>query len=219
MLTPVFVLVAGLDSAAAEMTEFRYTGKLKHHERGEEPAVVKEFGLLSIVDQQDDHPSSVFWRVNDPVGWPWFESFGWSVPTRRKIKWFELPGLLYDYDGQPWPIPFPPLHLPEGQRATGKSWTVDRLKYEVQSEAKNFREQPAITVLVTTNFGRAQELLYDTQTGMLQRAQVKLFLGRGDEFSLNIELAESDTLSANSREKVVAGFGASEKHAGSARPR
>ena len=33
-----------------------------------------------------------------------------------------------------------------------------------------------ITVLVTTNFGRAQELLYDAQTGMLQRAQVKLFL-------------------------------------------
>jgi peroxiredoxin len=203
---PVYVLGIALDSSAAEMTELRYKGKLKHHERGEEPAVVKEFGLLSIVDKQDDHPSTVFWRVNDQVGWPWPESFGWSGPNAGKAQEVRDPGLLYDYDGQPWPIPFPPLHLPEDHRATGKSWTVDRLKYEVQSEAKTFREQPAITVLVTTNFGRAQELLYDAQTGMLQRAQVKLFLGRGDEFSFNIELAESDTLSGNSRDKVVAGL-------------
>ena len=193
-------------SSAEEMTEIQYTGKLNHHKRGEEPTIVKEFSLLSIVEGQDDSINTLFWSVNDQAGWPWSESFGWSATVGNPNQDVRDPGLLYDYDGQPWPIPLPPVYLPADHRTTGKSWTVGRLKYEVQTDSKDFREQATITVLVTTNFGRAQQLRYDPKTGMLLHAQIKLFLGRGDEFSITLEQSEQNALSSSTREKVIAGL-------------
>ncbi|MDC0262059.1 redoxin domain-containing protein [Planctomycetaceae bacterium] len=194
-------------SSAEEMTEIRYAGKLNQHKRGEDPTMVKEFSLLSIVEGQDNSINTLFWRVNDQAGWPWSESFGWSATDANQNQGVRDPGLLHDYDGQPWPIPLPPVYLPADHRASGKSWTVDRLKYEVQKDSKNFREQATTTVLVTTNFGRAQELRYDPKTGMLLHAQIKLFLGRGDEFSMTLEQSEQNSLSSTTQEKVIAGLG------------
>jgi hypothetical protein len=76
------------------------------------------------------------------------------------------------------------------------------LKYEVQKPDRSDPQQPSARIIVTTNFGRAQELLYDPDTGFLREADVKLFLGRGDEFSLVVKRTETNALSDKVADKV-----------------
>lgn len=195
------------DASAQETRELQYRGTLTNRKRGQEPEPVKNFALLALADISEEKKlQSLFWRIEDTTGWQWPESYGWAVSTDGKDS-IRPVGLLYQYDGVPWPIPLPPLHLTSEQRAVGKSWTVDRFRYEVQAESKQFRDKPAITVLVTSNFGRAQELLYDPETGLLQGAEIKLFLGRGDEFAIKLEQSDANSLAGSVRKSVQTALG------------
>ncbi|MBD3675282.1 MAG: TlpA family protein disulfide reductase [Planctomycetaceae bacterium] len=208
----IFVAISCLSAialspaTAEEMRELQYRGTLSNRKRGEDPELVKTFGLLALVESSEQNLDSLFWRVEDTEGWQWPESFGWSVSAAGNQP-ARSAGLLYQYDNVPWPIPLPPLYLTPDQRKSGKSWTVDRRRYEVQEGSEKFQDQPSLTVLVNSNFGRAQKLQYDPATGLLQQAEIKLFLGRGDEFAMTLKRADANLLSETVRGDVRTSLG------------
>lgn len=195
--------VAPSVSDAAEIVELRYTGTLTSHPRGKEAEPVKTFHVMLLSERDNQEQNGEFWRTDENgSGRHWPESFGRIHPAETDAKQTRHPSLLFEHDRLPWPIPLPPLSLEASKLQAGKSWTVDRLKYEVAERDQSDPENPVVRVAVTSNFGRAQTLKYDPLTGHLIDGDVKLFLGRGDEFSLKITRTDTNDISEAVSEKV-----------------
>ena len=187
-------------------TELQYTGTLipSKAPAGEE----KAFAIIALVVPSEAGPSHLVWNLEErgAGGWTWPERFGALTPDAANSPKAQPIRLMHTHDGLPHPIGVrSPLFEFQDKLAADASWTDGRLEYRVARKRK-VKDRDCWQVEVASNLGRAQTLLIDAASGVLVSADQRVFMGRGDEFQLKLELQSQKTLSAADLGKAQAAF-------------
>ena len=168
--------------------EVRFTGALTQNVRGEDDQVLRRFEVLLLKSGD-----AAFFSVLDDerVGCPWPESFGsLSSPAGPS------PHLIYRYDGSLYTIPLPPLTLDiPGEADEGDEWANDDWSYRLVNRDKDSEDRSVWQVAATERRGRRQALQIDAATEILLQANVDVFMGQGDRFTLTLTQTSSTGLS------------------------
>ncbi len=145
---------------------------------------------------------SHFFNVIDDArhGCPWPESFGRTGPSIGADK--VQPHLVYDYDGQAYLIPLPPLvvALPAEIEANSK-W--EQFGWQLTAvERRSVDNVPMWIVEARERRGRQQMLTVDAASGTTLRAEADVFMGQGDQFKLTLSRSSMKTLEQGTADKV-----------------
>ena len=119
----------------------------------------------------------------------------------------QLIRVLYTHDGVANPIGVrsPVFEFQDKLQADG-SWSDGRLEYRV-SRKRKIKDRDCWQVEVASNLGRSQTLTIDAASGILVQAEHRVFMGRGDEFQLKLELQSQKALAAADFAKSQTAFG------------
>ena len=170
--------------------ELKYSGTLTQIERSGDRTPVKRFNVYALVSATDDG-HSVRFLVDEQGGggWAWPERFGEillndknAAQNRSKIQ------LLHTHDDSKYPLPLrqPLFEFPD-KLAIGQVWNSGKFEYSIESTQK-IRNVECFQVNVVNNFGRRQKIWVESATGLVMQAEQRVFMGRGDQFSLKMEL-------------------------------
>jgi hypothetical protein len=188
------VTVSVMTPAAAPRTESTYVGHLKP----DQPAATRPergFTLSVLTLPSDDAPRWGFQLEDRGMqGLAWPERFGIyagsaaaTAPTRR-------PALVHRVDDNPFVVPVPfPWFAEHARLATDAEWTDGLTSYRC-AEASRVLSRDCWIVQVMLDRGRRQQLAVEKDTGVIVRLEERLFLGRGDAFTLTYELTEQRAL-------------------------
>jgi peroxiredoxin len=139
-------------------------------------------------------PAGLFFHVSDDLrqGCPWPDSFG--VTSANPSPDTVQPHLIYPFDGTRYFLPLPPLvlALPE-KPEPGAAWSQQGWQMTVLSE-KKISGETAWEIEAPEPRGRRQTLTADAGTGFLLRAEMDVFMGQGDQFTLTLARSESRPL-------------------------
>jgi hypothetical protein len=187
-------------------TELQYTGTLipSKAPAAEEKAIT----ITALVVPSDAGPNHLVWNLEErgAGGWTWPERFGVLTPGAANNPKAQPIRLLHTHDGLPHPIGVrSPLFEFQDKLAADASWSDGRLEYRVAKKRK-VKDRDCWQVEVASNLGRAQTLLVDAASGVLVSADQRVFMGRGDEFQLKLDLQTQKTLSAADLAKAQAAF-------------
>mgnify|MGYP003390244477 CR=1 FL=1 len=207
LLTPGADLLGNAPGA-----ELRYTGTLARVTRGTAEQPLKKFTLLAIAARQADGIKLSY--LTDERGggnWAWPERFG-SLELNAKNKPANDAAirLLGEHEGHFYPLPIrqPFFEHPEqlGEDADG-DWISGTYSYEVAEGTKKVKDRNCAVVRVSTNNGRKQRLWVDqADNTLLVAAEQQVFMGRGDEFQLKLELESFKPLDAAMLAKIQTPF-------------
>lgn len=180
--------VAGLPDG----TQLDYTGSLALHAR-ETAKAGKTFHMTALVVGAAGDGQSLFYFVDERGGgaWAWPERFGqFSLAQPGDAA----PQLLQIHDGMPNPVRIrrPVFEFTE-KLAADTSWTDGQDEYLV-GRSKKVQGRDCWPVEVAAANGRHQSLLVEAGTGMIVTAEQRVFMGRGEEYELKLELSEQKTL-------------------------
>ncbi len=179
-----------VDAADVEMS---YVGTLTPTGRNaNSDAPVKRFELYSFLTGFGSDSATLFFLVDEFGGdaWPWPERFGQMqlntknevVSGRSKIR------ILHTHAETPYPLELrrPLFEFAERLRA-GAQWQVNDDNYEVVAD-KVVGDFDCWQVRIESKLGRRQMLWVDKENSVVVAAERRLFMGRGDEFLLRMEL-------------------------------
>ncbi|HUG94487.1 MAG TPA: hypothetical protein VML55_26960, partial [Planctomycetaceae bacterium] len=176
--------------------ELRYSGALVQLTRdgGDE---VKSFKLYALVRNAEAGPRDLVFLVEETGdAWPWPERFGQidlapgGEPARPQIQ------LLHRHDGTLYPLPLRlPLFEHTDKLQADAVWTAGKLEYEVTGQQSR-GERQCWQVEAATNFGRAQTLWIEKDTGLLVESRQIVFMGQGDRFEITAKLDSTAPVSA-----------------------
>ncbi|MBS0206468.1 MAG: TlpA family protein disulfide reductase [Planctomycetes bacterium] len=205
-------LLVGLALAAAAVTELpvgtelQYSGSLTQQSKNP-TSEAKTFTVTALSIAAEDGPQLV-WSVEErgSGGWSWPERFG-SIPLATDNNSKAQPiRVLFTHDGLPHPIGIrSPLFEFQDKLAADANWSDGRLEYRVTRKRK-IKDRECWQIEVASNLGRAQTLLIDAASGVLVSNDQRVFMGRGDEFQLKMELQSQKTLAAPDVAKSQAAF-------------
>jgi peroxiredoxin len=180
-------------------TELTYSGSvIPQIKQGGTPAEDKTFTLTALALPDTEGNNQLAWSLEErgAGGWAWPERFGLislqegSKPTIPSLR------LLHTHDGNLHPIGVrSPLFEFQGKLAADATWTDSRVEYRVARKRK-VKDRDGWQVEATTNLGRYQTILVDATSGLILSLEQRVFMGRGDEFQLKMELQSQRTLSA-----------------------
>jgi len=180
-------------TAADSAVELRYSGSLTQVRRGDAGTPVRQFDVYALL-QPTDEGYRVFHVVEErgEGGWAWPERFGDLVlDAGHRSKEGRPAHLLHTHDGVHQPIELPsPLFEYASRLAPNAEWTSGKLAYAISRE-RNVAGRDCWQVDATDNFGRRQTFAVQKGEPYLVSAERRVFMGRGDEFTLRIELASS----------------------------
>ncbi|MHC4876417.1 MAG: TlpA family protein disulfide reductase [Planctomycetota bacterium] len=170
--------------------EYQYSGSLLQVERGGEPQVVKQFDLYCFARSAGDG-SRLFFTVDERGGgaWPWPERFGESVLNEAGKRTGGRPAhVLHTFDGTKYPVELPsPVFEYADKLAPSASWTVNGREWTVRGQ-KKVGEHDCWQIAAVDRFGRPQSAFVAVNSNLLVAAERRVFMGRGDEFLLRLEL-------------------------------
>lgn len=187
-------------------TELQYTGSVVQQSKSptSEP---KTFSVTALTATADDGSLQVMWNLEErgAGGWTWPERFGSFAPSGNS-KGQSL-RVLYSHDGvaNPLGVRSPVFEFQDKLQADA-SWSDGRLEYRVARKRK-IKDRDCWQVEVASNLGRSQTLVIDAASGILVSAEQRVFMGRGDEFQLKLELQSQKTLAAADFAKAQTAFG------------
>lgn len=191
-----WMVVAGVSASELPVaTELQYAGSLVQQSKtpAGEP---KTFTVTALSLPADAGPSHLVWLVDErgAGGWAWPERFGDATGgDGSKVQPIRL---LQTHDGLPNPVTVrSPLFEYQDKLAADATWNDGRLDYRVTRKRK-VKDRDCWQVEVASNLGRAQTLVVDAATGVLVTIEQRVFIGRGDEFQLKLELQSQKTLAA-----------------------
>jgi hypothetical protein len=139
-------------------------------------------------------PAGLFFHVSDDLrqGCPWPDSFGITSanPSPDTVQ----PHLIYPFDGTRYFLPLPPLvlALPE-KPEPGAAWSQQGWQMTVLAE-KKISGVGAWEIEAREPRGRRQTLTADASSGFLLRAEMDVFMGQGDQFTLTLARSDSKPL-------------------------
>ena len=187
-------------------TELQYSGSVIQQSKSptSEP---KTFSVTAVTTTADDGSLQVMWSLEErgAGGWTWPERFGSFTPASTSKG--QLIRVLYTHDGVANPIGVrsPVFEFQDKLQADG-SWSDGRLEYRV-SRKRKIKDRDCWQVEVASNLGRSQTLTIDAASGILVQAEHRVFMGRGDEFQLKLELQSQKALAAADFAKSQTAFG------------
>lgn len=193
LLVGLVVVVAG----AAELpvgTELQYSGSLTQQSKNP-TSEAKTFALTVLSIAAEDGPQLI-WSLEErgSGGWTWPERFG-SLPLAANSKGQPI-RVLHTHDGLPHPVGIrSPLFEFQDKLMADAAWSDGKLEYRVARKRK-VKDRDCWQVEVASNLGRSQTLVIDAASGVLMSVDQRVFLGRGDEFQLKMDLQSQKTLTA-----------------------
>lgn len=193
------------DSAALEL---RYAGSLAKVGRNGTEQPLKKFTLYSVLTKQGDGKRLAY--LTDERGggsWAWPERFGTlDLNAKNAAANGATIRVLADHEGVPHPIN---IRQPIFEFADKLSedeeldWTSGQSSYEVAEETKKLKDRECHIVRVSTNNGRKQRLwISKADKALLVAAEQQVFMGRGEEFLLRLDLESAKPVDAVALEKL-----------------
>jgi peroxiredoxin len=204
------LVLATASASAIEVpvgTELQYTGSLSQKTKAG-ATEAKSFSVYALTITGEDGAARLAWSLDERGGggWAWPERFGLLAPgssdktTTRPIR------LLHSHEGTQYPLPLrSPVFEFQDKLAADASWTDGRYEYLVTRKRK-VKDRDCWQIEVASNIGRAQTIVVEAATGLLVSLDEKVFMGRGDEFQLKLELQSQKTPPADELNKSRAAF-------------
>lgn len=176
--------------AADTARELRYSGTISQLSRQGASAPVKQFDLY-VLDRSGGTTHRLFHLVNERGGdgWAWPERYGQLTLDAKGRRTEGRPAhVLHTHEGTKYPVELPQAVFENASRlAAGATWTSGPLAYEVRG-TKDVGNRICWQVEAKDNFGRRQSFLVDQKEQILVGAERRVFMGRGDEFVLKVDL-------------------------------
>ena len=190
---------------SGETQELQYSGTLTQVSRqGESPAPVKQFELYTLL-RPVKSGQECFHLVTERGGgaWAWPERFGVAaIDGNNRRTGGRPPHVLHSHDGVKYPVETPlPLFEFADRLAADANWTSERLEYVVKRQTE-VAGKTCWQVEATDNFGRRQTFFVEKDSSLLVAAERRVFMGRGDEFTLRVSLSGSRTLNGQEEAKT-----------------
>ena len=193
------------DNAALEL---RYAGSLAKVGRNGTEQPLKKFTLYSVITKQGDGKRLAY--LTDERGggsWAWPERFGTlDLNAKNAAANGATIRVLADHEGVPHPIN---IRQPIFEFADKLSedeeldWTSGQSSYEVAEETKRLKDRECHIVRVSTNNGRKQRLwISKADKTLLVAAEQQVFMGRGEEFLLKLDLESAKPVDVAAFEKL-----------------
>lgn len=186
-------------SGAVDVTRLRYEGQLVQRDANGTGVPVRSFNLHAWVAVGESGPR-VIYRVDDDAarGLAWYERLG-ETGTDAESEG-RHPHLKHLHLNRPYFIrlagPFVQSPEPLTEDATwDATWDGRRVRYEVTG-AKRVANRECWEVEASNDIGRWQTLSVDQEAGYIVAANLKVFLGQGDRFDLQLRLQEQEALAA-----------------------
>jgi peroxiredoxin len=201
------VLAAASASELPMGTELQYSGTLTQQSKSP-TSEQKTFAITALAVPTEDGSAQLAWSLEERGGG------GWSWPERMGVLKFGSANttksqsirLLQTHDGLPNPIGVrSPLFEFQDKLAADAAWSDGRFEYRVARKRK-LKDRDCWQVEVASNLGRSQTLVIDAASGIVVSLEQRVFMGRGDEFQLKMDLQSQKTLSAADLGKAVAAF-------------
>ncbi len=186
--------------------ELQYTGTLTQVSRQGGSTVAKQFDAYAVV-RPAEGGRSCFYILNEQGGgnWAWPERYGRLLLDANNKRTDGRPlHVLQNHDGSNTPVELPqPLFEHAGKVKADATWTSGKFNYEVRKkEAVNKRD--CWRVEATDNFGRRESLFVEADGSLVVSAQKRIFMGRGDEYQLKVELTSVKPLNDKALDGVMA---------------
>ena len=197
-------LLAGDAPAAPAAQELRYNGSLSSLNRDGEATPVKEFTVYCLLAPTAQGQRDLAFLVDERGGggWAWPERFGKVTLDASNKAGGTGPQVLHDDDGTMHPLPVPQAVLEQPDKlAANASWTLGNQQYHVRGKKKTGGHD-CWQVDVIADTRPLQTLFVDSATGVVVSAERRVFMGRGDQFALKIDLDSVKDLSAAEYEQV-----------------
>lgn len=169
----------------------------------------KTFDLTLLVSRADEAGYELYWIVQElgRGAWSWPEVFGKvSLDADFQIHGPPGPSLLFERDEGSSVVALPmPFLAAEGTFAAGTKWTRNDLNYEVEGRDE-IGDRPAWRVQVSNNFGRKRAIWAEDATAWLRGVDERVFMGKGEEYRLEMRLVTVETLPAGEFEQFATDF-------------
>lgn len=192
---------APLDDNAA--VEFRYSGKLTQRVRGASDRQVKQFSLYCLA-RPGANGRRVAFVVDEQGGggWAWPERYGQvELKPNGEPRNTARPRLLHTHDETFYPLSLPQPLFEFASSVKGKTWAEGRIQYRVAGSSK-VKGRECREVELSNNFGRLGSIFYEEDSGIVVKFERRIFMGRGDQFTLEMELESAKPLSAAQLSKI-----------------
>jgi peroxiredoxin len=193
--------------------ELRYSGTLARVGRNGADQPMKRFTLYAVVTRQDEGKRLAYLTdERGGGGWPWPERFGALELNGKNMAANNAAiRLLAEHEGHLNPIGVrQPLFehmdklvaLAKDKDEAEEDWVVGQSSYEVVGE-KKIGQRNCWLIHVTTNNGRKQRLWVSKDDhALLVAAEQQVFMGRGDEFQLQLDLESIKPVDAAGLDKL-----------------
>lgn len=205
----VCAIATWIDPSAgfAPAMQITFRGQVAPLARNGQPELAeKTFDLTWLAAEAAADQSRWYWVVQERGrgAWPWAQRYGQIVLGGGHLPMEATgPALLYDYGQGTSVIPLPlPLLAVDRPLNRDVKWQAGELEYEVVA-AKTIEGRQTWQVDVRSNTGRKRTLWLDQQSPLLLAVSERVFMDRGTEFRLHLELVGTDMLADD--EFVVAG--------------
>ncbi len=176
--------------------ELRYSGSVAPVGRLSVQPATKQFTLHTVVSRTDESSIRVQYLLEErgAGGWAWPERFGEWILEKAGLRG-RAPALLYSYNDSeyrielPWPLfPFP------DRLKDGASWEHGEYVYNVLGRRKLEDGGDRVWLVEAIHRrGRHRRFWIDAD-GVVRRSEQKVFMGRGDQFLLRMELVSRTPL-------------------------
>ncbi len=203
LLAAVVAPTVMADAALPAGTQLTYRGSVIA--AGDEDSnPQKTFELSLWVLATGEGGSDVVWLVeeNGRGAFPWPARFGRAGLDRTYRTTQPGPALLFDRgDGEsvvavPWPF-----FTHTEPLAAGAGFEIDNLQYEVERPTK--RAASAVwRIAARDGLGPKRTLWVEQQSPLVRELEERVFMGRGEEYKLRLELADSKRLNEEQLAKL-----------------
>ncbi len=204
------ILLVAASAAVADLpagTELQYTGTLSQRTK-DGSTEAKTFSIYAVTVPAEDGSSQLAWSLDERGGggWTWPERFGLLTQGSTDKSKSHPIRLLHTHDGSQYSLPVrSPIFEFRDKLTNDASWSDGRFEYRVARKRK-IKDRECWQIEVASNIGRAQTVVVDATTGVIVSLDERVFMGRGDEFQMKLDLQSQKALSASDLSKSRGAF-------------
>jgi hypothetical protein len=201
------IILGGHSLSAAEWLTIRGSLVPVQDDKG---LIEKSFTIQAIWSEEKEGEGHLVWTLEEggAGSWSWIDQFGqlqWDGQG-RSLAGSLTPTLRYESGEVRGNVPILlVLPRPDEPLAVGSQWEEDGLKHEVLEPAQ-VGDQTGWLVAVRNNFGEKRTVLASAPTGFIIDAQETVFLGQGDRFRLQYQVAQRRDVTENDWQEAVKDF-------------
>jgi len=182
---------------------YRFSGTLALQRDDPDQRSLKRFTLTVAALKRGADGGQVLWQLDETGrgGWSWLDRVGLveidagGLPTGKT-----LPTLLYERDdgNSRVPVHWPLLVAPK-PLAEGTTWAEGDRQFEVRQQ-ETLDDRPTWKIVVSDRRGYRRTLWVDAQSGLIRKLVERLFLGQGQQYSVEMNLTDRSRFSDAQRQ-------------------